>query len=115
MNAMDVVQPFFEAWNAHSAGGMADLVADDFELFYFTEKGVAELQLTGPEALRAAMTDFFKQQPEAHSTIIGRVDGQRFIAFREQVNGGDSAIAVYEVEGDRLQRAWYYPAEPPAT
>jgi hypothetical protein len=39
------------------------------------------------------------------------VNGPRFVSFREQIVGGKSSLAVYEVEAGLIRRVWYYPAE----
>ena len=33
------------------------------------------------------------------------------LTFREQVVGGESSLAVYEVHDSLIRRAWYFPAE----
>ena len=76
-----------EAFNDHDAGRMAGWVTEDFELYYVTD-GKAELATTGPEQLQGEMTSYFRALPTVQSSI-----------------------AVYELEGDRIKRVWYFPAE----
>lgn len=109
--SLDVAKALLDAWNRHSPEDMAKLSSPDFELFYVGENGRAELALTGPEALRAEMGSMFERQPDIHSRMLDFIDGERFVAFREQVVGGATSIAVYEIEGMLVRRAWYYPAE----
>ncbi len=48
------------------------------------------------------------------------VSARGFVAVRERVNWRDAdevkhaqiALAVYEVEGAKIRRVWYYPAQP---
>ncbi|NNF29080.1 MAG: nuclear transport factor 2 family protein [Gemmatimonadetes bacterium] len=109
--ALEVARALFEAWNAHSPDDMALVVTDDFELFYVGEDGRAALSVTGPEALRTEMEAYFEQRPEVRSRMVESVGGERFVAFREQIAGGASSLAVFEILGQRVRRAWYYPAE----
>lgn len=109
--ALEVARALFDAWNAHLPDAMARLVTDDFELLYVGEDGRAALLVTGPEALRTEMEAYFEQRPEVRSRMVESVGGERFVAFREQIEGGASSLAVFEILGQRVRRAWYYPAE----
>jgi len=109
---MDVAEALLVAFNEHDPETMASLVTPDFELFYFDNDGQAGLAVTGPEALRAEMTEYFASNPNVRTTMTGSITGDRFVAFREQVVGGASSLAVYEIVGSKVRRTWYYPAEP---
>jgi hypothetical protein len=109
-SALSVAEALVEAFNQHDPDAMADLVTKDFELFYFKE-GKAELAVAGREALAAEMTDYFKSRPDVESEITERIGGQIHVTFREQIIGGASSLAVYEVRDGLIRRAWYYPAE----
>lgn len=112
LRALDVAQQLVVAFNRHDPKAMAALVADDFELYYVGDDGKAALALTGPEALEQEMTGYFEAQPEVASEITDQVDGEAFVSFREQIVGGASSLAVYEVREGKIRRVWYYPAEP---
>ena len=59
------------------------------------------------------MDTYFAARPSVRSVISGVVDGPVFVAFREQIVGGASSLAVYEVHNGLIRRAWYFPAENP--
>lgn len=107
-----VVNQLIEAFNAHDPAAMAALVSEDFELYYFDEHGVAGLAIEGPEQLKAEMISYFAMRPDVQSEIAAVVDGPVFIAYREQIVGGNSSLAVYEVRNLKVRRTWYYPEEP---
>ena len=109
---LEVAEALLQAFNEHDAATMASLVAPDFELYYFDNDGEAGLAVTGPEALRAEMTEYFASNPSVRTTMTGSISGDRFVAFREQVVGGASSLAVYEIVEAKVRRTWYYPAEP---
>lgn len=111
-SALEVAERLVDAFNRHDPSAMAELVADDFELYYVDDQGQAALAITGPEALEREMTAYFAANPEVASEIRGRVDGPVYVSFREQIVGGASSLAVYEVRDGEIQRVWYYPAEP---
>ena len=113
--ALAVATALVDAFNDHDPVAMARLVTKDFELYYFDEHGVAGRALQGPEALMAEMKGYFAARPSVRAEIVGAVDGPVFVSFREQIVGGQSALAVYEVRNGLIRRVWYYPAEPGVT
>ena len=116
---MSAAKALVDAFNLHDPKAMAALVAPDFELYYFDDKGAAGLALEGPDQLAAEMTGYFAARPSVRSAIVDAVDGPIFVSFREQIvsaggegeDGGPSSLAVYEVRDGLVQRAWYFPAE----
>ncbi len=109
--ARTVAEALVSAFNEHDAAAMAQLVTPDFELFYMNDQGAAELALRGPRDLAVEMESYFANQPDVQSTITAVVDGPVYVSFREQIVGGDSSLAVYEVREGLIRRVWYYPAE----
>lgn len=110
--ALDVARQLVDAFNRHDPQAMAALVTEEFELYYVGDDGKAALALTGPAALEQEMIGYFKAQPNVASEITDQVDGEAFVSFREQIVGGASSLAVYEVRDGKIRRVWYYPAEP---
>ncbi len=109
--ARAVAEALVNAFNEHDAAAMAQLVTPDFELFYISDTGEAERALRGPRELVVEMESYFATQPDVRSTITDFVDGPVYVSFREQIVGGDSSLAVYEVREGLIRRVWYYPAE----
>lgn len=110
-SAKTVALELIEAFNRHEPEAMAALVSDDFELYYVNDAGASERALRGPEQLAEEMTQYFAVHPSVRSEVVETVDGPAYVSFREQIVGGKSSIAVYEVRDGRVKRVWYYPAE----
>ena len=109
--ALAAAEELFDAFNRHDGEAMASVVTSDFELYYVDEKGVASLDTVGPEQLSANMARYFASRPSVRSTIVGAIDGPVFVSLREQIVGGQSSLAVYEVRDGLIRRVWYFPAE----
>jgi hypothetical protein len=106
-----VAVALLEAFNHHDPQAMTELVSEDFELFYFDSTGHAELAARGREQLGTQMIEYFETRPAVKSFITGSIAGPNFVAFREQIAGGQSSLAIYEIREQLVRRAWYYPAE----
>ena len=109
--AVAVARSLVDAFNAHDPAAMVALVTADFELYYVDADGTAEKALTGRDELSVEMTRYFAAHPDVRSKVGSAVEGPAFVAFREQIVGVSSSLAVYEVRQGLVRRAWYYPAE----
>ena len=110
-SALPIAEALVDAFNRHDPEEMATLVSPDFELYYVDEEGVAGLAISGPDQLAGEMETYFASHPSVQSTIAGAIDGPVYTSFREQIVGGQSSLAVYEVRDGLIKRVWYYPAE----
>ncbi len=110
-SALSVAKALLGAFNQHDPAAMASLVAPDFELYYFDEAGQAGLAVRGPDALIEEMTSYFAGRPNVESKITGAIAGPVYVSFREQIVGGQSSLAVYEVRDGLIRRVWYYPVD----
>lgn len=108
---MPVAEELVDAFNRHDPEAMGALVAPDFELFYVDESGEAALATTSRDQLIQEMKEYFASNPSVQSTISAAIDGPAYVSFREQIVGGKSSIAVYEIRNQLIKRVWYYPAE----
>lgn len=118
-DATETVERLIAAFNRAAAEEMAELVAHDFELFYVGNDGRAVTGAEGRVAFLEQMKQYFASYPNVKSRAENVVPGPIFIAYRERIvegpGAGQSSIAVYEVRDRLIQRAWYYPTEPPPT
>jgi hypothetical protein len=105
------------AYNAHDADKVVAYYADDIKWFAVDGNGQS-LEGDGREGVRAWLVGYFQSTPNVHSEMSDVMQNGQHVAFREHVTwtkrdgtkGGQSSIAVYEVAGGKIRRAWYYPA-----
>jgi len=110
-SALSVAEALVDAFNQHDPDAIATVVAPNFELYYVDEEGVAGLAISGHSQLAAEMATYFTSHPSVQSIIADAIDGPVYTSFREQIVGGQSSLAVYEVRDGLIKRVWYYPAE----
>lgn len=114
-----LMEEFGAAFNAHDAAKMASMVTDDFQLFYVDKAGKSTLSTTGPKALEREMKGYFQGIPTVKSVMDQRNEVGMFVSFRETATWTNRAgsersqasLAVYQIAGNKIQRAWYYPAQ----
>jgi hypothetical protein len=109
--ALPIAEALVEAFNRHDPKAMTSLVSPNFELYYVDEEGVADLAVSGPDQLFDEMTAYFETRPAVRSVIADAIDGPVYVSFREQIVGGRSSLAVYEIRDGLIRRVWYFPAE----
>ena len=72
---------------------------------------------SGIEAFRERYAAVFRDRPRVHAELAGRLVLGRFVIDHERITDGDEhspdeALAIYEVDGDRISRMWFIePAE----
>ena len=94
------------------------LVTDDVEWLSVDGRQVM-VESAGKEALGQGMTGYFDSCPSCRSELESLTATESRVstverAFWESKDGPASqrSLAVYELEGDRIRRVYYFPAEP---
>jgi uncharacterized protein (TIGR02246 family) len=115
-----IVRTFVAAFNARDIDGMLALATDDVEWMMIDGAKIA-VETAGKDALRKSMTAYFKSCPSCRSAIeIGTVSAARVAAIETAswtaASGPRSqrSLSVYEFQGGRIRRVYYYPVETPA-
>ncbi len=111
------VRAFVAAFNAQSVAALLSHVTDDVEWLNVNGSSIA-VETSGREALGRSMTDYFAGCPSCRSELetFSRA-GSRVTtlerAMWESKSGPKSqrSLAVYEFQGDRIRRVYYFPAE----
>jgi limonene-1,2-epoxide hydrolase len=111
-----VVRAYIDAFNQHNIAAMAERIAPDFVWFNVTSDR-ATVQVKGRDMLRKTLANYFESTPNVRSEIDGVANAGDYVSFRERANWtsllgprSQSSLAIYEVKGGLITRAWYYPA-----
>ena len=107
-----------DAYNAHDIDAMLALVSED--LTWFTvEQDEVRTEIEGTYYLELGMTGYFQAMPESRSEIRALSVSGNFVSVVEQAYwqsdgeiGTQCALAVYQIEDERIRRVWYYEAHP---
>ena len=114
-----VVHAFVAAFNGHDPKAMVALTHPDVEWLSVDGDRIS-VDARGHDALREAMTAYFASTKNVGSVLEAVVATGRFVTARERVfwdakDGTErtqAALSVYEMDGERIRRVWYFPAEP---
>jgi imidazolonepropionase-like amidohydrolase len=112
-NPADVVQRQVDAYNARDIDAFLSFYAEDVELMRHPS---GEVFAQGLEQMRETYTAMFEASPELVCTIMNRTVSNGYVVDHELVTGMRGgppvrAAAIYEVEGDLIQRVWFLPKE----
>jgi len=116
--AVAAVRGFQAAFERRDVAAILDHLTDDVE--WWTVRGDAvAVEARGRDEIRAALEQYFASVPGVQTVIEESFDVGAFVAVRGRVSWRDPdneehtqiALAVYEVEAGKIQRAWYYPEQ----
>jgi hypothetical protein len=104
-----VVQRQLDAYNARDIDALMATYADDIEQYDFPNTPLA----MGVDAVRARQSVRL-QEPDLYARLLSRTAMGNLVIDHEIVTrnfpegiGTVELIAMYEVQGDRIQRAWF--------
>jgi hypothetical protein len=109
MNPELTVQRQLLAYNAHDIDGFVATYAADAELFLHPDKLLAR----GIEQIRDRYTARFKDA-KPNAVILKRIVAGNKVIDEEEITASSAegtkitkAVAIYEVSGDKISRAWF--------
>ncbi|MEX0899520.1 MAG: nuclear transport factor 2 family protein [Gammaproteobacteria bacterium] len=113
------VRRFMAAFNAQDADAMAELVTPGVD-WVTLDGSELRVEVSGRDALRTSMVDYFKSCPSCRSTLVSvsatatRVTTVETASWstRTGERREQQAIAVYEFDGPLITRVIYFPSEP---
>ena len=107
--AVEVVQRQLDAYNARDIDAVMATYADDVEHFEFPSTRVASNAAEVRERLSVRL-----QEPNLHARLLGRTAMGGLVIDHERVTrdfpeglGTVELIAMYEVQGEKIVRAWF--------
>ena len=109
MTPQSVVQRQLDAYNAHDIEALMATYADDVQHFEFPSTLVASGAAQVRERLGVRL-----QEPNLHARLLGRTAMGNLVIDHEIVTrdfpegpGTVELIAMYEVQGEKIVRAWF--------
>ncbi len=113
-----VVRAYIDAFNRASVDDILLTVTQDIQWFSVIENRLL-LEAEGTEDLSRSLRAYFASFT-ARSEIEDLIVNGRYVSMRERVrwNATDgtphtqASLVVFEIEGDRISRTWYYPSQP---
>jgi enamine deaminase RidA (YjgF/YER057c/UK114 family) len=114
-----VIRAYVAAFNAKDLDAMMAHVAPGMVWLNVNGDSVS-VGGRGVDAFRRLLAGYFREVPNARSELLDLRALGPWVTAHERTRwslpttgaGGQSSVVVYEVRGGRVQRAWYYPAEP---
>lgn len=108
-SAAEIIEQFVEFYNKHDIPAMMSLVADDIKWFSI-DGGSITAETKDSTELKAFLDGYFKNCTTCKSTISGLNQNGNTVSFFETTAGGQTSLAVYEVEDGKIQNVYYFPA-----
>ena len=108
-SAEALIQRQLDAYNAHDIDALMTTYADDVQHFEFASTLVASGAAQVRERLSVRL-----QEPNLHAQLPGRIAMDNLVIDHERVTrdfpeglGTIELIAMYEVQGEKIVRAWF--------
>lgn len=104
-----LAQKQLDAYNRQNIDEFVSVYDSDVIVMDFPSN---ELTLSGIEAFRMRYDQLFKQNPNQHAELKQRLVKGNIVIDHEYVTGRASgidseAIAIYEVENDKIKKVWF--------
>ncbi len=103
------VQLQLEAYNAHDVERFAAQYTEDIQVF---RPPAAEPVLSGKQAFKEHYARNRFSLPDLHATVVNRMVAGNKVVDHERIVGLEpgevQAIAVYEVEGEKINKVWFF-------
>ncbi len=101
-----LAQRQLNAYNKKNIEAFLEPYADDVEIYNYPDK----LMLKGKEMMRKDYVDFFKNTPNLHCELLGRIVQGNVVIDKERVRFGQSimeAVAIYHIENNKIKKVYF--------
>ncbi|WP_299781613.1 amidohydrolase family protein [uncultured Formosa sp.] len=102
----DLAQRQLNAYNFRNIEAFLEPYADDVEVYTFPNT----LKYTGKDTMRKIYGEMFKNTPNLHCELEGRIIKGNTVIDKERVQFGDKikeAIAIYHIENNKIQKVYF--------
>lgn len=111
---VELIDEQFRHFNAHQLEPYVAMFTDDIEVFKFPDTQVQ----SGIEGFREVFVSAFENYPSLTATpTIVSIDGA-FVTISERIENGPgdtgrmTEVAIFEFEGEKIRRFWFFPPKP---
>ena len=102
----DLAQRQLNAYNFRNINAFLEPYAEDVEVYNYPDK----LLFKGKETMRKSYSQMFKNTPNLHCELIGRVAQGNIVIDKERVQFGGKiieAIAIYHIENNKIKKVYF--------
>lgn len=119
--SLNLVESWIAAFNRADPDAMVALSHPEIEWLSIGPDGVTvTVEAQGHDALHAGMRTYFANIRKPRSVLEGALATGPYVTVQERVHWetkdgepkSQAALAVYQVEAERIRRVWYFPPEP---
>jgi hypothetical protein len=107
--AAELAQKQLDAYNAQNLEAFLSVYSENVEIRDFPSN---DLVYKGIDKMRERYGKLFKENPQQHAHLLGRIEQDNFVIDHEKVTGRSNgkevfAIAMYETHGSRITKVWF--------
>lgn len=102
----DLAQRQLNAYNMRNIDAFLEPYADDVEVYQYPNT----IQFKGKETMRETYSQMFKNTPNLHCELVGRIIQGNVVIDKERVRFGDQiieAVAMYHIENGKIKKVYF--------
>ena len=102
----DLVQRQLNAYNFRNIEAFLEPYDENVEVYTYPDK----LQFKGKETMRKSYSQMFKNTPNLHCELVGRIVKGNIVIDKESVQFGETiieAIAIYHIENNKIKKVYF--------
>lgn len=102
----DLAQRQLNAYNLRNIEAFLEPYADDVEVYQYPNT----IQFKGKETMRETYSQMFKNTPNLHCELVGRIVQGNIVIDKEHVRFGDQiieAVAIYHIDKGKIKKVYF--------
>ncbi len=102
----DLAQRQLNGYNLRNIDAFLEPYADDVEVYLYPNT----IQFKGKETMRVTYSQMFKNTPNLHCELVGRIVQGNIVIDKERVRFGEQfieAVAIYHIENRKIKKVYF--------